>query len=179
MAIRQWNWSQISPKWSTANSDRSKARDERSSTRAMSTVGSTQDVGNRTVGKFRCLLFWDQSFNKKNIFSNYPKDPDMSWERDYPYIPILGIETINPILGRVWLLRVKIWIGKLWLGIWMSKVNICQPYQVLLSDHILGGFKWPFRRMFFCDLHFGWSVRVSWKKTGQGWFRYFLGNLYL
>ena len=22
---------------------------------------------------------------------NIPKDPDMSWERDYPYIPILGI----------------------------------------------------------------------------------------
>ena len=22
---------------------------------------------------------------------NIPKDPDMSWERDYPYIPILGM----------------------------------------------------------------------------------------
>ena len=34
-----------------------------------------------------------------------PKDPDMSWEGDYPYISLYsysgdGIETINPILGR-------------------------------------------------------------------------------
>ena len=30
----------------------------------------------------------------------FPKNPDMSLERDFPYTPILGIEAINPTLGR-------------------------------------------------------------------------------
>ena len=32
-----------------------------------------------------------------------PKDPDMSYERDFPYIPLLGMgfrPSINPTLGK-------------------------------------------------------------------------------
>ena len=64
----------------------------------------------KTCWNCPAFFFW----NKLLLLGNesillYPKDPDMSWERDFPYNPTLGMGMRPSILlqGGVWILRDK------------------------------------------------------------------------